>query len=295
LDPDAFEACFQAWTEALAGSSAGQLMALDGKKLRRSFEHAWNHSTATHLVSAFVHANATVLAQVAVDTKENEIVAIPKLLELLDLRGSVVTIDAIGCQTAIAAQIVKGDGDYMLAVKDNQPTLAGKLERDFHAWRLDGFADMPHDHDHSVEGDHGRVETRDVWVVDQLDWLGKEADRWAGLKCAVLVESTREVAGGTRSTERRYYISSLKPDAARLAQCIRSHWGIENRLHYVLDVSFAEDQARHRRGHSAQNFARLRRIALNLLRRDTSKKRGIKRKRLTAGWDHEYLLKLLSG
>lgn len=295
LDPEAFEACFQAWTKALAGSSAGQLVAIDGKKIRRSFAHAWNSSTATHLVSAFVGANATVFAQLAVQVKENEILAIPKLLALLDLRQAVVTIDAIGCQTARAGQILAAQADYVLAVKDNQPTLAHQLAKEFHAWRLDGFRGMPHGHHRTVDGDHGRVETRDLWVVDQLDWLGSQPTRWPGLQCVILVEARREVAGGTTTVERRYYISSLPADAEHLARCIRGHWAIENRLHYILDVSFAEDQARHRRGHSAQNFARLRRIALNLLRRDSSKQRGIKGKRLNAAWDHDYLLKLLTG
>jgi predicted transposase YbfD/YdcC len=282
IDPDAFEVCFQAWTQTLAGTSKGQLVAIDGKKIRRSFQHAWHHSTATHLVSAFIDANATVLAQLAVDSKENEIVAIPKLLALLDLHHAVVTIDAIGCQTVIAGQIIDADGDYVLAVKDNQKTLAHKLEREFHAWRLDGFAGVSVDHLRSVEGDHGRIETRDVWAVDQLDWLGDQVDRWPGLNAAVLVEAVREVHGGDTRVERRLFITSLPADAARPAHSIRHHGGIENRLHYVLDVSFAEDQARHRKGHSAQNFARLRRIALNLLRRDTTKKRGIKGKRLNA-------------
>lgn len=295
LDPEAFEACFMAWTRELAGASGGQLLAIDGKTLRRSFQHAWNHSTATHLVSAFVHANATVFAQLAVDVKENEIVAIPKLLALLDLQRAVVTIDAMGCQTAIAQQIIAGGADYVLAVKDNQPALARKLENEFHAWRLDHFQGTWHDHHQEIDGDHGRMETRDVWVVDQLTWLGEEAQRWPGLKTAVLVEARREVAGGSVSTQRRYYISSLPADAQHLAACIRGHWAIENRLHYVLDVSFAEDTARQRRGHSAQNFARLRRIALNLLRRDTTKHRGIKGKRLNAAWDHDYLLRLLTG
>lgn len=292
IDPDAFEACFQAWTRALAGTSQGQLVAIDGKQIRRSFEHAWNHSTATHLVSAFVDANATVPAQLAVEQKENEIVAIPKLL---DLQHAVVTIDAIGCQTAIAQQITDAGGDYVLAVKDNQKTLARKLEREFHAWRLDGFDGVKVDHHRSVDGDHGRVETREVWAVDQLDRLGSQRERWPGLNAAVLVEATRDVHGGDTSVERRVFITSLPADAALLARCIRGHWSIENKLHYVLDVSFAEDQARQRKGHSAQNFARVRRIALNLLRQDTTRKRGIKGKRLNAAWDHDYLLKLLTG
>lgn len=293
LDPDAFEACFEAWTQALAGSSGGQLVAIDGKKIRRSFTHAWNSSTATHLVSAFVEANATVLGQLAVQTKENEIVAIPKLLRLLDLDQAVVTIDAIGCQTAIAQQIVDGGGDYVLAVKDNQPTLHQKIQVELEDMLREGGAGLAHHQ--AVDGGHGRIETRDVWAVEGLEWLGEQAADWAGLRSVVRVQARRELSDGKISTERRYYISSLPADAQGLGDCIRRHWGIENRLHYVLDVSFAEDAARQRRGHSAENFARLRRIALNLLRRDTSKKRGLKGKRLNAAWDHDYLLHLLTG
>lgn len=294
LDPGAFEACFQAWTRELAGSSGGQLLAIDGKRIRRSFEHAWNSSTATHLVSAFVSANATVFGQLAVETKENEIVAIPKLLALLDLHGATVTIDAMGCQKAIAQQIVDGGGDYVLAVKENQPTLHRAIQVELDDLVRDGFVGVRHDHQQTVDGDHGRVETRDLWTTDQLDWLDQAAD-WPGLRSVVVVQAQREVVGGATSTDRRYYITSRPADAASLAECVRGHWGIENRLHYMLDVSFAEDQARHRRQHSAENFARLRRIALNLLQRETTLKRGIKGKRLNAGWDHDYLLKILTG
>lgn len=294
LNPDAFEACFMAWTQELAGSSGGQLLAIDGKRIRRSFQHAWTSSTATHLLSVFVNTNATVLGQLAVDAKDNEIVAIPKLLALLDLTGSVVTIDAIGCQKAIAQQIVEHQGDYVLAVKDNQPALRRAIQVELDDMIRDEFVGVKHDHHQTVDGDHGRIETRDLWTTDQLDWL-KQADDWPGLRTVAVVQSKREVAGQSTSVERRYYISSLPADAERLAGCIRGHWAIENRLHYVLDVCFAEDQARHRTGHSAENFSRLRRIALNLLRRDTTRKRGLKGKRLNAAWDHDYLLTLLSG
>lgn len=293
LNPNAFEACFQEWTRALAGSSAGQLVAIDGKKIRRSFTHAWSSNTATHLVSAFVDANATVLGQLAVDAKENEIVAIPKLLQLLDLHQAIVTIDAIGCQTTIARRIVEGGGDYVLAVKDNQPTLHRKIQVELTDMLREGTPGLPHHQ--TVDGDHGRIETRDLWATQDLDWLGPQAADWPGLRSVVLVQARRELDDGVVSTEHRYYISSLPADAPRLADCVRRHWGIENRLHYVLDVSFAEDQARQRQGHSAENFSRLRRIALNLLRRDTTKKRGLKGKRLNAGWDHDYLLHLLTG
>jgi len=298
LDPDAFERCFMSWAAALAESSGGELAAIDGKKIRRSFAHAWDHSTATHLVSAFVHGNATVLGQLSVDCKENEIVAIPRLLELLDLAGATVTIDAMGCQCEIAGKIVENGGDYVLAVKDNQPTLHDALRRNLDEMILENFVGVRHGFVETVDGDHGRVETRRVWVTDQLDdWLkAEQRQRWAGLKSVAVVEATREVPLKQTSVERRYFICSLAgTDARRVARIIRGHWSVENQLHWVLDVSFAEDQSRQRKDHSAQNFSRLRRIALNLLRRETTKKRGIKGKRLNAAWDHDYLLKLLGG
>ncbi len=222
LDPDAFERCFTSWTEALAGSSRGKLVAIDGKRLRRSFAHAWDHSTATHLVSAFAHENATVLGQLAVDCKANEVVAIPKLLELLDLGGATVTIDAMGCQAEIAGQIVRNGGDYVLAVKDNQPTLHEALRRNLDEMILERFAGVRHGFARTVDGDHGRVETRRVWVTDRLaDWLDAgQRERWAGLRSVAVVEATRDVPLKPTSTERRSFISSLPgTDAARVAYC----------------------------------------------------------------------------
>jgi predicted transposase YbfD/YdcC len=298
LDPDAFERCFIDWAAALAGSSKGKLVAIDGKKIRRGFQHAWDHSTATHLVSAFVGENATVLGQLAVDCKENEIVAIPQLLDLLDLGGATVTIDAMGCQTEIARKIVENGGNYVLAVKDNQPALHDSLRRNLDEMILEEFADVQHGTQTTVDGDHGRIETRQVWVTDQLDdWLdADQRRRWTGLKSVAVVQATREVPLQGVSTERRYFISSLSGvDAGRMGQAIRGHWAVENKLHWVLDVSFDEDQARNRKNHSSENFSRIRRIALNLLQREKTKKRGIKGKRLNAAWDHDYLLKLLTG
>ena len=296
IDPDVFERCFMEWSQALVESSKGKLVAIDGKKIRRSFQHAWNHSTATHLVSAFVAENHTVLGQLAVDCKENEIVAIPKLLELLDLTGATVTIDAMGCQTKIAGKIVENGGDYVLSVKDNQPALHQAIQRNMKDLLLEKFKGVRHGHVQTVDGDHGRIETRDVWVTDQLEWLGDENQRWPGLKSVAVVESKRELPIKGTSIEHRYYISSHGGvDAQAMATRIRRHWSVENNLHWVLDVSFDEDKARQRKGHSAQNFSRLRRIALNLLNREKTKKRGIKGKRLNAAWDHDYLLRLLTG
>jgi predicted transposase YbfD/YdcC len=296
LDPDAFERCFTTWTQTLSVRSAGSLVAIDGKRIRRSFEHAWSQSSAAHLVSAFAADNAMVFAQVALEEKENEITGIPRLLELLDLRGATVTIDAIGCQTAIAEHIVTQGGEYVLCAKDNQPHLARALRADLDDLIRTKFAAVPHDVCETIDGDHGRIETRRVWTTSRIDWLGEEQDRWPGLRSVAVVESTRDVPNQGVSHERRYYISTLDgTDAKRMAHSIRGHWGIENKLHYVLDVSFAEDLCRVRKGHAAENLSRIRRIALNLLRRETTKKRGIKGKRLLAGWDHDYLLKLLTG
>jgi len=296
LNPEAFERCFVAWTQALGRESGGQLLAIDGKRIRRSFAHAWEQTSAIHLVSAFAASNATVFAQVAVDAKENEILAIPKLLELLDLRGATVTIDAIGCQTAIAEKIVQSGGDYMLAVKDNQPTLAKRLRADLDDLIRENFKGVRHDFHQTVDADHGRIETRRVWTTPEINWLGEEGARWAGLRSVAVVESHRKVTGYGESTERRYFISSLDGQSAeQVAAVIRGHWAVENKLHYVLDVGFGEDQSRMRKGHAAENFSRIRRISLNLLRAETTKKRGIKGKRLAAAWDHDYLLKLLTG
>ena len=295
LSPDAFEACFIAWTHSLSQDVAGKLVSIDGKAIRRSFEHGWDKSGMAHLVSAFVSGNRMVFGQLAVDDKSNEITAIPKLLELLDVRGATVTIDAMGCQKNIARKIVDGHGDYYLAVKENQPQLHQKVTSLLNEAMLEKFVGMKHDHFEETNGGHGRIETRRVWITPEVNWLGDLRHEWAGLHALVLVEATRQINGKT-STERRYYIASNPTATAKqAAESIRGHWGIENQLHWNLDMSFDEDQSRIRKGHAAENFSRLRRIALNLLKRETSQKVGIKSKRLLAGWDHDYLLGLLTG
>ena len=307
LDPEAFERCFMAWMSALAEASGGRLVAIDGKTIRRSFLHSWDASGAAHLVSAFVCAgeNRVAFAQVAVEDKSNEITAIPRLLELMDLNGAVVTIDSIGCQREIAGKIVEGGGDYVLAVKDNQPALRQKAQALLDEAALPGGVEGlgVGRFEQSEEG-HGRRETRRVWVVDDTGSLGKKLlALWPGLAggSLAMVERVRQDLGdlsGKTTVERHYYISSLKgcDDAAarKLAGYIRGHWAVENNLHWQLDVSFNEDKRRIRKGHGAENFSRLCRIALNLLKKDKTIKAGIKGKRLNAGWDHDNLLRLIS-
>lgn len=293
LNPDVFEKCFVAWVATLVKTTNGKLVAIDGKALRRSFERAWDKSGMAHLVSAFVAENRMVFGQIAVESKSNEITAIPKLLELLDLKGAMVTIDAMGCQKDIAAKIVEKKAGYLLAVKENQPKLYAKVKAMLDEAILDRFQGTQFDHVELTEGNHGRIETRRVWCTGEVHWLKLE-EEWAGLQSIVAVESVRQVIGGATSTERRYYISTLDGHSAQKAgEAARGHWGIENKVHWVLDVAFDEDQCRIRKGHGAENFSRLRRMSLNMLRRDTTNKVGIKTKRLMAGWDNDYLLSLL--
>jgi predicted transposase YbfD/YdcC len=299
LDPDAFERCFIAWTGTLPATTGGaKLIAIDGKSIRRSFEHAWDKSGMTQLVSAFVEANPIVFGQLAVADNSNEIETIPRLLTLLDLSGATVTIDAIGCQRQIAEQVVKAEGNYVLAVKDNQPTLHEKVKKLLDEAILENFDQMPYDRFESIDGsDHGRIETRRVWVTDQVQWLGDQLlEQWPGLATVAAVESKREdLASGKIGAERRYFISSLKNvDARAMAHAVRRHWAVENQLHWQLDVSFNEDQRRIRKDHGAENYSRLCRVALNLLKRDKSVKIGVHGKRLKAGWDEPYLLRLLT-
>jgi predicted transposase YbfD/YdcC len=306
LNPDAFEHCFLAWMSALVELAGGRLLAIDGKSIRRSFEHAWDKSGMTHLVSAMLCQgnNRLVFAQVAVEDKSNEITAIPKLLELMDLKGAVVTIDAIGTQREIAGKIIEGGGDYLLPVKDNQPALHDKVTALMDEAALGPVDGLSIGFFEQRDEKHGRIETRKTWVVDDTSNLGKPLLKlWPGLSggSLALIERTRQDLGdlsGKTTVERHYYISSLRgcdDNAAQtLANYARGHWAVENNLHWQLDVSFNEDDRRIREGNGAENFSRLGRIALNLLKRDKSLKAGIKGKRLNAGWDHDYLLKLIN-
>jgi len=297
LDPAAFGAAFAAWVRAVAPQTVGQVVAIDGKALRRSHDRA-KGKAALHLVSAWADQSGLVLGQVAVRDKANEIVAIPELLRLLDLEGCTVTVDAMGCQTAIAAQIVAQGGDYVLALKDNHPTLHDDVQAIFAEARRTAFAPLaPEHHDHAKATDkgHGRLEVRRAWVISdpQIIAFLDEAGRWPGLRAIGLVEAERR-AGGKREVEPRHYLLSQPLDAATFASIVRRHWGVENRVHWVLDVTFNEDASRVRAGHAAQNLAALRHLALNLLRQDRTRKGSVATKRFTAALDQGYLASLLA-
>ena len=292
LDPDQFERCFLHWIHSLTQKTQGRLVAIDGKTLRRSFDRA-SKKAAIHMVSAWCQSNQLVLGQLATDAKSNEITTIPKLLDLLDLEGAIVTADALNCQKSIARKVIEAGADYLLQVKGNQPALHEELKLLFEQGLRDDSQGIPYAYAEETGGDHGRIEIRRLWSTWEVDWF---ADRrqWQGLAGFVCIE--RECQEDDRRTvDRRYYISSSDAhDAETLLQRVRGHWSIENQLHWRLDVQFREDDRRIRQGNAAENYARLCRIALNLLKADKSVKHGIKGKRLAAGWDHNYLLKLLT-
>jgi len=284
LDPEELERGFVAWVGSIARLTAGEVVAIDGKALCGTREPGTK--AIVHMVSAWAEGNGIVLGQRKVEDKSNEITAIPKLLDALALAGTVVTIDAMGCQKSIAEKIVAKQADYILAVKQNQGSLLDGIKDSFQMLEADSVAE-------EIDCGHGRVETRRCSVLGDLSLLEK-ATEWPSLQGLVRVEAERHhKATGKIERETRFYITSLKPDAERLNRSIRQHWGIENKLHWVLDVGFGEDLSRKRAGHSAQNFSLLNRIALNILKQDKTSKRGIKGKRLNAAWDHPYLLKLL--
>jgi predicted transposase YbfD/YdcC len=290
LAPQAFEQCFRDWVNAVRQAVPEEVVAIDGKSVRRSHNRGAGLGPL-HMVSAWATKNRVVLGQVATEAKSNEITAIPRLLELLVLEGCIVTIDAMGCQTKIAEQIIAAGGDYVLALKGNQGTLAEEVEEAFIDADVREYAGLDSQVAETSERDHGRVETRRYRTLGNLDGVPRSA-LWKGLNMIGMVQSQREVDGKT-STEVRFYIGSIGTDAARFARAVRGHWRIENDLHWSLDVAFREDESRLRDPQARENFAVLRHIALTRLKNDKHERMGIKNKRLKAGWDDSYLSDLL--
>lgn len=292
LDAEAFQSCFARWVEGVFRATRGQVVAVDGKTVRRSHDKSIGKD-AIHMVSAWANQTGIVLGQRKVDDKSNEITAIPELLRVLDVSGCIVTIDAMGCQKAIAQTIRDEKADYVLRVKDNQ----GNLHQDIQDWFAYAdqvqFAGIEHTFDETFNKDHGRIEIRRCWAIADpvaFEYI-RHYEGWADLHTIVRVQRERRF-GSTIEREDAYYISSLSHDASRLLQAIRSHWGIENSFHWVLDMTFGEDDSRIRTGDSPQNMAVLRHLALNILKKDTSKG-SLRQKRYKAALDTTFLAQLL--
>lgn len=296
LDPHAFLDCFLRWTQSLRTAVAQEIVALDGKALRRALNA---DQSVKYVVSAWAESNGLVLGQLKVADKSNEITALPELLRVLELSGCIVTVDAMGTQKKIAQEIIAADADYVLALKGNHETVHEEVKSflDEAVAEKNSKSARPSKGAvnlavlETVEKDHGRIETRRYSQSAELGWFADRA-KWEGLRSVGVVEAIREI-GAQRTVERRYYLSSLPLGVETFARAVRGHWGVENKLHWVLDVQMREDQSRARAGYAAENLATLRRLALNLLKREQTKKRGIKGKQLNASWNHAYLLCLL--
>jgi predicted transposase YbfD/YdcC len=295
IKPEAFMECFVQWTQSLRSALGREIVALDGKAQRRACNKG---QRIPYVVSAWASASGLTLGQVKVDEKSNEISAIPKLLRALELQGCIVTIDAMGCQKKIAREVIAADADYCLALKGNQTTAHEEI-RAFFDDLIPPDPDMgaplhppQTDFAESVEGDHGRIETRRYWITDQIGWFADAKD-WHGLRSFGIVDSVREI-GNDRSYERRCFLLSLPPDAKTFAAACRGHWGVENPLHWTMDVTFREDHSRARSGHAPENLAALRRLALNTIKSNKSHpKLSVRSRRLMAAWNHHYLATLL--
>jgi predicted transposase YbfD/YdcC len=290
IDPVEFQESFVNWMRAIQDATRGEVVSIDGKTLRRSHDRGGGQGPI-HMVSAWASENQMVLGQVKTEAKSNEITAIPELLRLLDLAGCIVTIDAMGCQKAIAARILDQKADYVLALKGNQGRLYDDIDLFFQDARQSDFQDLNYGYHQTVDGDHGRIETRRYWTTSEIDWL-PDKEKWKGLTTVAMVERERDINGSVTS-ETSYYITSLKNDPQKIADAVRRHWRVENCLHWVLDVAFREDDSRIRKDNAPENCAVLRHIALNLLKRENSKRRSIKTKRLRAGWDNQFLASVL--
>lgn len=293
IPPDALQECFLGWVKQLVEATGAQVIPIDGKTLKGSYDRGPRQS-ALHVVSAWASENRLMLGQVKVESKTNEIKAIPALLKLLDITGCIITLDAMGTQTEIARQIIDKKADYVLSLKANHPTLANQVRAWFEQAQQNNFEGIEHRYEGRVEAGHHRRETRKVWAVP-LSAMGDlyQIAQWAGLKTIVMVSRLRRLWNKT-TREVMFYLSSLPCDAGVLGRAIRAHWGIENRLHWVLDVTFSEDASRIRKGHGAENFSLLRRLAISLLNQETSTKRSLKQKTKRAAMSADYMVKVLA-
>ena len=294
LDPEQFETCFVEWVSAMASRLPEDVVAVDGKAMRRSHDRAAGREVS-HLVSAWSTANALVLGQRGCEEKSNEITAIPALLGLLELEGALVTIDAMGCQRRIAERIVEKGADYLLAVKENQPGLCERIGGAFLDTDRERFAARFEDYAEQSNTGHGRLERRRCWVSGDEALIESFSGDWAGLASVVVIESERTLGEGPTTLDRHWFISSRQGTAESFLGAKRAHWQVENGLHWVLDVAFREDESRVRKGDGAQNLSVLRRMALNLLKRETTDKGGVEAKRCRAGWDEQYMHTVLAG
>jgi predicted transposase YbfD/YdcC len=291
LKPEELQKCFMSWMQAVQTVTEGELLNIDGKTLRGAKE-AGHSRSLIHMVSVWSASQHLVLGQQKVNEKSNEITAIPALLKLLTIPGCLVSIDAMGCQTEIAKTIVEQGADYVLALKGNQGDLHTDVAQLFTSARKQDFKNIEHQFHSTVETGHGRIETRRYWTIGNTEYL-IGAHKWSELKSIGMVESQRQMNGKV-SIEQRYYILSIESDVQRFATAVRSHWSIENQLHWILDDGFAEDAAQSCSGSSAENLAVIRHIGINLLSRDKTSRVGVKTRRLQAGWDDNYLKTVLS-
>jgi predicted transposase YbfD/YdcC len=291
LDTVELKSVFVGWISAAVNLSQGTLVNIDGKTLRGN-KAPRQGKKALSVVSAWVSEQSVVLGQIKCAEKSNEITAIPALLKILDLEGCVVTIDAMGCQKEIVQEIAAQEADYVIALKGNQGTLHKEI-KDYLDWAAQpGFPDIRYDTCTTLEKDHGRMEERRCWVTEDIQWLEPKAE-WEKLKSVIMVEAVRAVIGQEKTTERRYFISSLGANAQQSLRAVRGHWAVENELHWCLDIGFREDECQIKEAQSAENLAAIRHIGLNLLKQEKSCRLGIKSKRKKAGWDQSYLLKVL--